>query len=46
VQWWNIRIKDNNGKVWKWEKKDYDLTQISEITFRYKGANSATITYK
>lgn len=46
VQWWNIRIKDSNGKVWKWENKDYDLTQISEITFRYKGSNSATITYK
>lgn len=46
VQWWNIQIKDSNGKVWKWENKDYDLTQISEITFRYKGSNSATITYK
>ena len=46
VQWWNIRIKDSNGKVWRWENKDYDLTQISEITFRYKGSNSATITYK
>lgn len=46
VQWWNIKIEDSNGKVWKWENKDYDLTQISEITFRYKNANSATITYK
>lgn len=46
VQWWNIKIEDSNGKMWRWENKDYDLTQISEITFRYKGSNSATITYK
>ncbi len=46
VQWWNIRIKDSNGKVWRWENKDYDLTQISEITFRYNGSNTATLTYK
>lgn len=46
VQWWNIKIEDNNGKVWKWENKNYDLTQISQITFKYKSANTATITYK
>lgn len=46
VQWWNVKIEDSNGKVWKWEKEDYNLTQISEITFRYKNANTATISYK
>lgn len=46
VQWWNIKIKDSNGKVFKWENKDYDLTQISEITFRLKDSNNAVINYK
>ena len=36
-RWWNFRIKDSSGKEWVWEKEDYDLTKISEITYLYRG---------
>lgn len=33
---WNFSIKDSAGKTWNWEKKEYDLTTISKITYSYK----------
>ena len=36
-RWWNFRVKDSSGKEWVWEKEDYDLTKISEITYIYRG---------
>jgi hypothetical protein len=45
VQWWNFRIKDSSGSVWTWEKQDYDLTQISQVTYYYKNGRG-TINYK
>ena len=46
VQWWNFRIKDSSGKTWNWEKKDYDLTQISQITYYYQQNGKGAINYK
>ena len=46
VQWWNFRIKDSSGKTWNWEKKDYDLTQISQITYYYQHNGKGAINYK
>nr|WP_320146163.1 hypothetical protein [uncultured Anaeromusa sp.] len=46
VEWWNFRVKDSSGKVWKWEKNDYNLNQIGEITYYYKSSGGAAITYK
>ena len=46
VRWWNFRIKDSNGKVWRWEKQDYDLTKISQITYYYKQNGQGAINYK
>jgi len=42
---WNFSITDNSGKTWKWEKKDYDLTTISTITYTYKG-EQGWVTYE
>ena len=46
VEWWNFRVKDSSGKVWKWEKNDYNLNQIGEITYYYKSSGGAAISYK
>lgn len=46
VEWWNFRVKDSSGKVWKWENKDYNLMQISEVTYYYKSSGVAAINYK
>ena len=46
VRWWNFRIKDSSGKTWNWEKKDYDLTQISQITYYYQQNGKGAINYK
>ena len=45
VTWWNFRIKDSSGKIWNWEKKKYNLTQISELTYYYNGS-VGSIRYK
>ena len=45
VTWWNFRIKDSSGKIWNWEKKKYNLTQISELTYYYNGS-LGSIRYK
>ena len=45
VTWWNFRIKDSSGKTWNWEKKKYNLTQISELTYYYNGS-LGSIRYK
>ena len=45
VVWWNFRIKDSSGKTWNWEKKKYNLTQISELTYYYNGS-TGSIRYK
>ena len=45
VTWWNFRIKDSSGKTWNWEKKKYNLTQISELTYYYNGSKGS-IRYK
>lgn len=47
IQWWNFRVKDSSGHVWTWEKKDYDLTQISQITYYYNNnSGKGAINYK
>lgn len=46
VRWWNFRIKDSSGKVWRWENKDYDLTKISQITYYYQQNGKGAINYK
>ena len=46
TRWWNFRIKDSSGKVWIWEKKDYDLTKISQITYYYNNSGKGAINYK
>ena len=46
VEWWNFRVKDSSGKVWKLEKNDYNLNQIGEITYYYKNSGGAAISYK
>ena len=38
VTWWNFRIKDSSGKTRNWERKKYNLTQISELTYYYNGS--------
>lgn len=45
VQWWNFRIKDSSGNVWTWERQDYDLTQIAQVTYYYENGRG-TINYK
>jgi hypothetical protein len=46
TQWWNFRVKDGSGHVWTWEKNDYDLTQISQITYYYNNSGKGAINYK
>ncbi|WP_094602790.1 hypothetical protein SPSIL_040810 [Sporomusa silvacetica DSM 10669] len=46
IQWWNFRVKDGSGHVWTWEKNDYDLTQISQITYYYNNSGKGAINYK
>lgn len=46
IQWWNFRVKDSSGHVWTWEKNDYDLTQISQITYYYNNSGKGAINYK
>ena len=36
TKFWNFSIKDSSGKTWTWEKKKYNLDNISVITFSYK----------
>jgi len=46
IQWWNFRVKDSSGHVWRWEKNNYDLTQISQITYYYNNSGKGAINYK
>ena len=43
VEWWNFRVKDSSGNVGRWEKNDYNLNQIAEITYYYKSSGGAAI---
>ena len=46
TQWWNFRVEDGSGHTWTWEKNDYDLTQISQITYYYNNSGKGAINYK
>ena len=46
IQWWNFRVKDSSGHVWRCEKNNYDLTHISQITYYYNNSGKGAINYK